>query len=63
MNSKHDSLYSIGRRAGKARLMLRARDRQKDGEDDLGSDHEVNLSWQGKFAFEHFQSGLVVSTI
>jgi hypothetical protein len=63
MNSRHDSLSGMGRRAGKARLMLRARDRQRDGEDDLGSDHEVNLSWQGRFPFEHFQSGLVISTI
>jgi hypothetical protein len=28
--------------------MLQARERQRDGEDDLGSDYEVNLSWQGK---------------
>ena len=43
--------------------MLQARDWQRDGEDDLGSDHEVNLSWQGRFPFAHFQSGLVISTI
>jgi hypothetical protein len=52
MNSRHDSLSGMGRKAGKARLMLRARDRQRDGEDDLGSNHEVNLSWQGRFPFE-----------
>jgi hypothetical protein len=57
MNSRHDSLSGMGRRAGKARLM---RDRQRDGEDDLGSDHEVNLSRQGRFPFEHFQSGLLL---
>jgi len=33
----------IGIRTGKARLMLRARKRQRDGEDDPGSDGEVNL--------------------
>ena len=43
--------------------MLQARDQQRDGEDDLGSDDEVNLSWQGRFPFGHFQSGLVISTI
>jgi hypothetical protein len=60
MNSRHDSLSGMGRRASKARLMLQARDRQRDGEDDLGSDHEVNLSWQGRFPFENFQLGLVI---
>ena len=63
MNSRNDSLSGMGRRAGKARLMSRARDQQRDGEDDLGSDREVNLSWQGRFPFAHFQSGLVISTI
>jgi hypothetical protein len=63
MNSRHDSLSGMERRAGKARLVLRARDWQRDGEDDLGSDHEVNLSWQGRFPFEYFQLGLVISTI
>jgi len=63
MNSCYDSLSGIRRRAGEARLMLRARNRQIDGEDDLGSDYEVNLSWQGRFPFAHFQPGLVISTI
>ena len=45
MNSKRDSLSCIGIRTGKARPMLRVRKRQRDGEDDLGSDLGVNLSW------------------
>ena len=32
MNSRHDSLSGMGRRVGKARLMLRARDRQRAGD-------------------------------
>jgi hypothetical protein len=63
MNSRHDSLSGMGRRAGKANLMLWARDRQRDDEDDLGSDHEVNLSWQGRFPFTHFQSGPGISNL
>jgi len=63
MNSRHDSLSGMERRAGKARLMLQARDRQRDGEDDLGSNYEVNLSRQGRFPFKHFQLGLVISNV
>jgi hypothetical protein len=50
MNSRQSSLPGRGIRTGKARLMLRLRDLQRNVEDDLGSNHEVNLSWQGRFS-------------
>jgi len=48
MNLKRDSLYGIGIRAGKTRLMLQARAYQRDVEDDRGSrcdadDYTVHL--------------------
>ncbi len=59
MNSRHNSLSGRGIRTRKVGLMSRLRDLQRYDEDDLGSNREVNLSWQGRSSFERFLSGPV----
>jgi hypothetical protein len=52
-----------GKKNGQAETDVAGESLPKRRRDDLGSDYEVNLSWQGRFPFEYFQSGLVTSTI
>jgi hypothetical protein len=56
MNSERAALYGTGRRTGEARLMLQARARQRDGEDDLGSWCDAD-NYQGQLGMVLYNKG------